>query len=62
MSVTKSVPIRENLHFSLQAEFLNAFNHPVWGNPSGSVQSNTFGTASVISAPRAIELRANIEF
>ncbi len=63
MSITKSIPIRENIHFSLQAEFLNAFNHPVWGSgPTGAVQSNTFGAMGVLNAPRAIELRANIEF
>ncbi len=62
LSVTKAIPIRENLHFSLQGEFLNAFNHPSWGNPSSSVQSLTFGQIGVISQQRAIELRANIEF
>ena len=63
MAVTKLVPIRENLRFSLQGEFLNAFNHPNFGTPSGSVQSSAFGTVTgPISGARAIELRANLEF
>jgi hypothetical protein len=33
MSISKSVPIRESLIFKLQGEFLNVWNHPVFGNP-----------------------------
>jgi hypothetical protein len=62
MSLTKRVTIHENLRFSLQGEFLNAFNHPVWGNPNANVQSPGFGTSGVANGPRAIELRANVEF
>jgi hypothetical protein len=46
MSATKAVPIHENLNFRLQAEFLNVWNHPVFGNlPSfgNSVTGNTPG-------------------
>ncbi len=46
MSVTKAVPIHENLNFRLQAEFLNVWNHPVFGNlPAfgNSVTGNTPG-------------------
>ncbi len=62
MSVTKAIRIRENIRASLQAELLNAFNHPVWGNPDVGVQDFNFGTSGVANRPRAIELRANIEF
>jgi hypothetical protein len=62
MAVTKNIPIRENIRFSLQAEFLNAFNHPNWGNPNAGVQGSNFFTTGVINSPRAIELRANVEF
>ena len=31
MSITKSTPIRENIRFTFQAMFLNAFNHPNFG-------------------------------
>lgn len=62
MAVTKNIRIRENVRFSLQAEFLNAFNHPVWGNPDAGVQDYNFFTAGVVSGARQIELRANIFF
>ena len=72
MAVTKYVPIRENLRFSLQGEFLNAFNHPNFaGNQiDNGVQDGGFGTVfGPVNAlgpaqqfGRVIELRANLEF
>jgi hypothetical protein len=69
MSLSKSIPITEKVRFSLQAEFLNIFNHPVfgWGNNNAintrnSVLSSGFGTGYEMSTPRRVELRANIQF
>jgi hypothetical protein len=69
LSITKAIPIRENLRFSLQGEFLNAFNHPNFGNYGGyamdtGVQDGSgFGTVyGTVNGARAIELRANLEF
>jgi Carboxypeptidase regulatory-like domain len=64
ISVTKVVPIGERLRFSLQGEFLNAFNHPNFANPNGNVASSSFGHSgpSNFNGPRAIELRANFSF
>jgi len=78
ISISKSVPITERVHFIFQAEMLNAFNHPNWGIPgaapyyvgSNNVQSNGFGVAATQSmvpnspngGARLIELRANISF
>jgi hypothetical protein len=67
VSISKAVPIREGLNFRIQGEFLNAWNHPVFGASSSSlidagVQDNAFGTGYVSNSPRAIELRANFEF
>lgn len=63
LAVTKYVPIRESLRFSLQGEFLNIFNHPNFGPPDAGVQDSGFGTAfGPINGSRAIELRANFEF
>jgi Carboxypeptidase regulatory-like domain len=62
-AITKAIPIRENIRFSFQGEFLNAYNHPNFGlTPGANVQGNNFGTAGTANGPRAIELRANIEF
>jgi hypothetical protein len=61
MSITKHVPIREGMSFSLQAEMLNAFNHPTFQPGAGAgcsyfcysagggfpnVQSSSFGIGS----------------
>jgi hypothetical protein len=72
MSLSKVIPIRERFRFSLQAEFLNVFNHPNWANPgvapsyigSTNVQSSVFGQSgpSNLNTARQIELRANISF
>ncbi|HTS12675.1 MAG TPA: carboxypeptidase-like regulatory domain-containing protein [Candidatus Limnocylindrales bacterium] len=68
IAITKFVPIRENIRFSLQGEFLNAFNHPNFGNYGGyaldtGVQDGGFGTVyGTLNSSRAIELRANLEF
>ncbi len=72
MSLTKAIPIGERVRFSLQAEFLNAFNHPNWGNPGNFVNSSGFANAGVLNftnvpssinnGARVVELRANISF
>ncbi len=72
MSISKVIPFGERLRFSLQGEFLNAFNHPNFANPgtastyqgSTSIRSSVFGIAgpSNFNGPRQIELRANISF
>jgi hypothetical protein len=69
LAITKSIPITERIRFSFQGEFLNVWNHPVWGSPGNTnIQSTSFGHATVMSnfnqglGARQIELRANIEF
>lgn len=70
IAVTKSIPIHERINFRIQGEFLNAFNHPVFGSTTGSttsaVQSASFSRAGITNTingfGRQIELRANIEF
>ena len=70
IALTKAIPIKEGINFRIQSEFLNAFNHPVYGNTNGSttgaVQSTSFSRAGVTNQTagfgRIIELRANIEF
>jgi hypothetical protein len=62
MSLSKLIPIKENVAVNLQAEFINVWNHPTWGTPSGVLQNTTFGTSSISTAARTIELRGNITF
>jgi carboxypeptidase family protein len=64
MSLSKAIPFSERFKFTLQAEFLNIFNHPNWANPNSTITSGSFGTAgnSNFNGARQIELRANIIF
>ena len=73
LSLSKTFPVFETVRFKLQAEATNVWNHPVFGNTSGSfggaptygggyVLNNGFGTSGTTNDPRVIEFRANIEF
>lgn len=74
LSVSKSFPIRERFRFQLQGEFLNVWNHPVFGSTpnsfNSSIQSSGFGRGRVTNESsgdaagfgRIIELRGNISF
>jgi hypothetical protein len=63
LSLNKSIPVRERVRMTLQAEFLNVFNHPTFNLNLGSVQSNTFGQSTGgPTVARRMELRANVEF
>ena len=71
LSLNKTIPIRESVRFLLQAEFLNATNHPTFTfsttNPNNNLAltSTSFGqqtSGNAFSAARRIEFRANLEF
>ncbi len=74
LSLTKQTAITERLKFTLQAQFLNAFNHPVFGTGTtpavgGSVRGSGWATTSSQSNAyvsgsygRMIEVRANFSF
>jgi hypothetical protein len=68
-SVTKDTAITEKYRFVFQTQFVNAFNHPVFGtgtNPVGvNVRTASWATTTAQSAggnPRVIEFRAKIAF
>lgn len=65
MSVTKNFNITERFRFNLQAELLNAFNHPTFGNsggPNANILSSGFMTGGTNGSARRMEIRANFEF
>jgi len=62
MALSKLIPIKEAMALSIQAEFINVWNHPTWGTPSGTLQSTSFGTSSISTGARQIELRGNFTF
>jgi hypothetical protein len=63
MEVTKVVPVHGEMNFTLQAAFLNTFNHAAWTGMDTGVQDGTFGmTSTTANLPRRIELRGNFRF
>jgi hypothetical protein len=68
LSLNKTLSVRERYRMTLQAECLNALNHPTWGpvvtgTSSMSVQSTGFGqTTGGPTGPRVLEFRLNVEF
>lgn len=62
-ALTKVVPVYKSMNLTLQAEFLNVFNHTAWNGMDTGVQDTTFGTTSTTAnSPRNIELRGNFRF
>ena len=63
MSLNKDIPIKDRARFSIQAEFLNFMNHPVFNAGSYNINSTSFGqTSSTAVGPRVIQLRANLRW
>jgi hypothetical protein len=63
MALTKVIPLHREMNVTIQAEFINAFNHVAWAGMDTGVQDDTFGTtASTANGPRNIEIRGNFRF
>jgi hypothetical protein len=71
ISISKSFPITERWRFSIQTLFINAFNHPVFGQGQTPVGGNILGnnwatttgaTNNTDGFGRQIEIRLNISF
>jgi hypothetical protein len=64
LSIFKRVPIREQLEVEFRAEFYNAFNRVVFGNPSSDWNSPaSFGqVGSTATDPRQIQFMLKIHF
>lgn len=63
MSLNKEIPIKDRARFSIQGEFLNFMNHPVFSAGSYNINSTSFGqTSSTAVGPRVIQLRANLRW
>jgi hypothetical protein len=63
IAINKSIAFTERIRFKLQAELINAFNHPLFQYSNTDISSTTgFGRGYYNGSPRNIEFRANIEF
>ncbi|MDW8130628.1 MAG: TonB-dependent receptor [Bryobacterales bacterium] len=63
LSVLKNTRLREGMNLQIRGEFLNAFNHPMFGAPTTSPTSTAFGqVTSQRGYPRRIQLGAKLLF
>lgn len=63
VSLLKDTRITERVGLEIRGEFFNAFNHPNFGNPNGTLGSATFGrVTSTTTDPRRIQLGARLKF
>ena len=64
LSLAKSTPVTERVAFLFSADFLNAFNHLVFNDPTLSMQDPaSFGVlSSQANNPRAIQFGLRLEF
>ncbi|MGH9661718.1 MAG: TonB-dependent receptor domain-containing protein, partial [Bryobacteraceae bacterium] len=62
LTLTKSHPLTETIHFQLRAEFLNAFNRHSLGGIVTSVTNPNFGQVTSVSGFRQIQVSARLDF
>jgi hypothetical protein len=63
ISIVKQLPINGRVRAQLHAEFLNAFNHPVFANPNTDPTSADFGKVTTQNnLPRDIQLAVKLLF
>jgi hypothetical protein len=63
ISIVKQVPLGGHVRAQFNVEFLNAFNHPIFSDPSTDPTSANFGkVTSQSNLPRDIQLAAKIVF
>lgn len=56
MALLKSTKITEAKELQLRFEAFNVFNHAQFGNPSGEINSSTFGLVTSARAPRIMQV------
>lgn len=63
-SLFKTFPIREAMSFEIRGEFFNVLNSPIFGTPSTSIGSSSFGVVSLtqVNDPRFGQLTARFNF
>lgn len=63
LSIIRNFTFNENTKLQLRAEFLNAFNHPQFGDPNLDPTSTSFGkSTSQANLPRNIQLAVKLIF
>lgn len=62
LNVLKRVKIKERVDFQFTANFIDALNTPIWGNPNTDINSVNFGRITDAGGNRIIVLEARISF
>jgi hypothetical protein len=62
MSLIKDTKITERISLQFRAEFFNIFNHAQFLNPSGNINSSSFGKINTARAPRIGQLALKLLF
>jgi hypothetical protein len=63
LSLIKNISITEKVRFQLRGEFLNAFNHPQFGDPNTDPTNSDFGrTTGQNNLPRNIQIGLKLVF
>jgi hypothetical protein len=62
MALQKTFLLREGVGLEYRAEFFNAFNQANFMNPSGTINSSTFGDVRSAQAPRILQMALKLRF
>jgi len=62
LALHKMTKVNERLAVEFRAEFFNAFNHAQFNNPSGNIDSSTFGEVTSAGAPRIGQVALKLTF
>ncbi len=62
LALQRNFMLRERLKLQFRGEFFNAWNHPQFNNPNGSVTSPSFGAINSSQAGRVTEVVLRLMF
>jgi Carboxypeptidase regulatory-like domain/TonB dependent receptor-like, beta-barrel len=62
LALLKNLKLTESKFLQLRLEAFNAFNHASFMNPTGNINSGTFGLVTNARAPRILQVGAKINF
>jgi hypothetical protein len=61
-SLGKTFAINERMRLELRGDWLNAFNHVNYNNPTAAINSPIFGAVTGDAGPRTGQLNARLSF
>jgi hypothetical protein len=62
LNLVKRIKIKEETNFEFRADFIDALNHPRFGNPNTDINSTNFGRITGAGGNRIIVLNARLNF